>query len=83
MKVCVSLSVCVCVCVCVSDRRGQPTIRDVDFGDGGQKSRRSSGLRFQFNHIYFLSRLWILAKVLIAQNKVLQTKTKIQYPNAA
>src|SRR4029434_819893 len=22
--------VCVCVCVCVSDRRGQPTIRDVD-----------------------------------------------------
>ena len=42
---------------CVSDRRGQPTIRDVDFGDGGQKNRRSSGLRFQFNNIYFLSRL--------------------------
>ena len=51
------MSCSVSLSVLVSDRRGQPTIRDVDFGDGGQKSRRSSGLRFQFNKIYFLSRL--------------------------
>src|SRR4029434_8457737 len=62
---CMGFRILHCLLLCVSDRRGQPTIRDVDFGDGGQKSRRSSGLRFQFNHIYFLSRLWILAKVLI------------------
>src|SRR4029434_2993692 len=38
---------CFCVCVTVSDRRGQPTIRDVDFGDGGQKNCRSSGVSFK------------------------------------
>src|SRR4029434_4851494 len=29
-KQCVCVPEGVCVCVCVSDRRGQPTIRDVD-----------------------------------------------------